>query len=137
MRKFALSVIVFVAGAMAFGMPDVPDVPDVEVPEFDIPGLGILDEIQVQLDELVAATDSLKWLIPELAALEEVSLKLEEMRETDPDVIGLQEELDALRAELEVARDEIEAVTSVITDDVQQVRSSLNAFTEGLPGRSD
>lgn len=137
MRKFALSTVVIVAGAMAFGMPDVPDVPGVEVPEFEIPGLSILDEIQVQLDELVAATDSLKWLIPELAALDEVSVKLEEMRETDPDVIGLQEELDELRAELEAARGEIEAVTSVITEDVEQMRSSLNAFTEGLPGSSE
>lgn len=137
MKKFALSIVVIVAGAMAFGMPDVPDVPGVEVPEFEIPGLSILDDIQVQLDELVAATDSLKWLIPELAALEEASLKLDEIRETDPDVIGLQEELDGLRAELEAAREEIESVTSVITDDVEQMRSSLNAFTEGLPGRSD
>lgn len=137
MKKFALSIIVIVSGAMAFGMPDVPDVPGVEVPDFEIPGLSILDDIQLQLDELVSATDSLKWLIPELAALEEVSVKLEELKETDPDVIGLQEELDELRVELEAARGEIEAVTSVITDDVEQMRSSLNAFTEGLPGRSD
>ncbi|MFO8183584.1 MAG: hypothetical protein R6U39_05365 [Candidatus Aegiribacteria sp.] len=137
MKKFTLSIIVIVAGAMAFGMPEVPDVPGVEVPDFEIPGMSILDDIQLQLDELVTATDSLKWLIPELAALEDVSAKLEEMRETDPDVIGLQEELDQLRAELEAARGEIEAVTSVITDDVEQMRSSLDAFTEGLPGRSE
>lgn len=133
MKRFALSILVLAAGAMAFGMPDVPDVPDVDLPDIEIPGLDILDNIQVQLDELISATDSLKWLIPELDALDAVSAKLEELRDTDPDVIGLQEEIDALRAELTVAREEIESVTGVITEDIQDVRSSLDTFVEGLP----
>jgi hypothetical protein len=136
MKRFAMSILVLAACAMAFGMPDtpdVPDVPDVEVPEIDIPGLEILDQVQVQLDELISATDSLKWLIPELSALDEVSAKLEELRETDPDIIGLQESIDELRAELVVARDEIEAVTSGITDDVDEMRTSIDTFVDGLP----
>jgi hypothetical protein len=136
MKNFAAPIFLIAALAMAFGLPDapdVPDVPDVEIPEIEIPGLDILDGIQVQLDELITATDSLKWLIPELSALDEVSAKLEELRDTDPDIIGLQEQIDDLRAELLVARDEIEAVTSVITDDVQEMRSSIDTFVEGLP----
>ncbi len=133
MKKSAVSVLFIVTLAMAFGMPDVPAVPDVDIPDIEIPGLDILESVQIQLDELINATDSLKWLIPELSALDDVSAKLEELRETDPDVIGLQERIDALRGELEVARDEIEAVTGGITDDVQQMRTSIDTFVDGLP----
>lgn len=136
MKRFVMSILVLATCAMAFGMPDtpdVPDVPDVEVPDIEIPGLEILDQVQLQLDELIAATDSLKWLIPELSALEEVSAKLEELKETDPDIIGLQERIDALRADLVVARDEIEAVTGGITDDVEDMRTSIDTFVDGLP----
>lgn len=55
------------------------------------------------------------------------------MRETDPDVIGLQEELDALRGELVAARSEMAEISSVVTGDIQEVRSSLNTFMDGLP----
>ncbi len=137
MKYSALCVFLTVATVLAFGVPDVPDVPDTDLPEIDIPGLDILDGIQVQLDELVSVTDSLQWLIPELSALDDVSAKLEELRETDPDVIGLQEELDALRAQLVDARAEIEEVTGSINDEVESVRSSLDTFVDGLPGASD
>lgn len=133
MKTLAVSLMVLVSGALAFGLPDVPDVPDTELPNIEIPGLDILDGIQDQLDELITATDSLLWLIPELSTLDDVSAKLEEIRETDPDVIGLQEELDALRVELLFARSEIEEISGVITGDVEEVRSSLNSFMEGLP----
>lgn len=133
MKKLTITLMILVSGAFAFGLPDAPDVPDADLPEIEIPGLDILDGIQIQLDELIAATDSLAWLIPDLAALDDVSAKLQEMRETDPDVIGLQEELDALRGELVVSRSEILEISNVITGDIQEVRSSLNAFMDGLP----
>ncbi|MCK4806822.1 MAG: hypothetical protein KAT09_04205 [Candidatus Aegiribacteria sp.] len=133
MKKFAVSLMVLISSAFAFGLPDAPDVPDADIPDIEIPGLEILDGIQTQLDELIAITDSLAWLIPDLAALDEVSAKLQEMRETDPDVIGLQEELDALRGELVVARSDILEISNVITGDIQEVRSSLNTFMDGLP----
>jgi len=133
MKRTALALILAVPCLMAFGVPDVPDVPDVEVPDIEIPGMEILDDLQVQLDELMASTDSLVWLIPELTALEDVSAKLEELRETDPDVVGLQEELDALRGELVTARAELEEISDVLTEDVEELHSSLQTFREGLP----
>ncbi len=133
MKKLAVSLMILVSGVFAFGLPDAPDVPDAELPDIDIPGLDILDGIQVQLDEISALTDSLEWLIPELYILDDVSAKLTEMRETDPDVIGLQEELDALRAELVAARSEILEISNGITEPIQEVRTSLDTFLDGLP----
>lgn len=134
MIKSAIILIVLVSSAFAFGgLPDAPEVPEADLPDIEIPGLEILDGIQVQLDELIAVTDSLAWLIPELSALGEVSAKLEEIRETDPDILGLQEELDALRSELVVARSEILEISGAITADIEEVRSSITTFREGLP----
>ena len=133
MKFFVIAVIALPAAVLAFGTPDIPDVPDADIPEIEIPGLDILDQVQVELNELIAATDSLTWLIPELATLDEVSAKLEELRETDPDVIGLQEDLDALRAELTEAREELVEVQSLLTDDINEVNESLDTFMEGLP----
>ena len=137
MKKYAIPLMILVSGAFAFGGLDVPDVPDTDLPEIEIPGLDILDGIQVQLDEISALTDSLEWLIPELIVLEELSEKLTELRETDPDIIGLQEDLDALRAELVSARSEILEISDSITEPVQEVRASLDTFMEGLPTVSD
>ena len=133
MKFFVIAVIALPAAVLAFGTPDIPDVLDADIPEIEIPGLDILDQVQVELNELIAATDSLTWLIPELATLDEVSAKLEELRETDPDVIGLQENLDALRAELTEAREELVEVQSLLTDDINEVNESLDTFMEGLP----
>lgn len=137
MKKIAVILMILVSGSFAFGLPDTPDVPDVDIPDIEIPGLDILDGILVQLDELIASTDSLVWLIPELSALDDVSAKLEELRDTDPDAIGLQEQIDSLRGELLVARSEIEEISDVITGDVEEVRSSLDTFMEGLPIPTD
>lgn len=137
MKTFAVVLMVFVSGSFAFGLPDTPDVPDADIPDIEIPGLDILDGIQVQLDDLIASTDSLVWLIPELSALDDVSAKLEELRDTDPDVAGLQEQIDSLRGELLVARSEIEEISGAITGDVEEVRSSLDTFIDGLPIPTD
>jgi|GEM_PF-2476564 len=120
MKKYAIALMILVSGAFAFGGLDVPDVPDTDLPEIEIPGLDILDGIQAELDEVFALTDSLRWLIPELYVLDDVSAKLTELRETDPDIIGLQEELDALRAELVSARSEILEISDGITEPVQE-----------------
>ncbi len=137
MRILILTVLMLCAGSVAAfgvpGVPDAPDVPDADIPEFEIPGLEILDSINLQLEELIAATDSLEWLIPELSALEEVSVKLEELRDTDPDVIGLQAEIDALRGELVEARSEIQAVSNSINNEIGEVKASIDTFREGLP----
>lgn len=133
MKKTATLMLLSAAGLMAFGVPGVPDVPDVDVPTIEIPGLDILEGVQIQLEELIAATDSLRWLIPELSALDEVSAKLDELAETDPDVLELQVRVDELRAELVSARSEIESLTGGITEDVETVRTSLDSFVQGLP----
>ncbi len=133
MKKYAIALMILVSGAFAFGGLDVPDVPDTDLPEIEIPGLDILDGIQDQLDEIAALTDSLEWLIPELIVLDDLSEKLTELRETDPDIIGLQEDLDALRVELVSARSEIMEISDGITEPVTEVRESLDAFMDGLP----
>ncbi len=133
MKTLAVSLLVLVSVSFAFGLPDVPDVPETDLPDIEIPGLDILDGINAQLEELIAATDSLEWLIPELSALEDVSAKLEEIRETDPDIIGLQENIDALRVELVSARAEIAEVTEGLTGDIEEMRTSLDEFRSGLP----
>ena len=133
MKKYTIALMILVSGAFAFGGLDVPDVPDTDLPEIEIPGLDILDGIQVQLDEIAALTDSLEWLIPELIVLDDLSEKLTELRETDPDIIGLQEDLDALRADLVSARSEIMEISDGITEPVAEVRASLDSFMEGLP----
>ena len=133
MKLYAVPLLVLVSSVFAFGTPSVPDVPDVEVPDVEIPGLDLLEGVQGELDELVTSTDSLVWLIPELSTLDDVSAKLEELRETDPDIIGLQERIDSLRAELEAARSEIEDISDVITGKVQSVRSTIDSFLDGLP----
>ena len=137
MKKYTIALSILVSGAFAFGGLDVPDVPDTDIPEIEIPGLDILDGIQAELDEVFALTDSLRWLIPELYVLDDVSAKLTELRETDPDIIGLQEDLDALRAELVSARSEILEISDGITEPVEEVRASLDAFMDGLPTVSD
>ncbi|MEN8208647.1 MAG: hypothetical protein ABFR50_05270 [Candidatus Fermentibacteria bacterium] len=137
MKKCVVVLVILVSGAFAFGGLDVPDVPDTELPEIEIPGLEILDGIQVQLDEINVIADSLQWLIPDLAILDDLSLKLTELRETDPDVIGLQEELDALRAELVSARSEIQEISDSITEPVAEVRESIDSFMDGLPTVSE
>lgn len=135
--KYAASVLLVAAMAVhGFGMPNVPDVPDVSVPEIEIPGMEILDAVLTRLDEIISSTDSLRWLIPELSTLDDLSAKLEELRETDPDIVGLQEELDALRTELFSAREEIVQITGTMTEEIQEVRSSIGVFVEGLPGSS-
>ncbi|OPL18446.1 MAG: hypothetical protein AVO35_03710 [Candidatus Aegiribacteria sp. MLS_C] len=133
MKKTAMLMLLTAAGLMAFGVPDVPDVPGVDIPEIEIPGLDILEGVQIQLDELITATDSLRWLIPELSALDDVSAKLDELAETDPDVLELQARVDGLRGELESARAEIETLTGGITEDVETVRTTLDTFVQGLP----
>lgn len=137
MKKYAITLMILVSGAFAFGGLDVPDVPDTDLPEIEIPGLDILDGIQAQLDEITALTDSLEWLIPELMVLDDLSAKLTELQETDPDIIGLQEDLDALRAELVSARSEILEISEGITAPITEVRTSLDAFMDGLPTISD
>ena len=133
MRTSAITVLILSASLLAIGMPDVPDVPDTDLPEIEIPGLDILDGVKTELDGLSETTSGLTGLIPELSVLDEVSLKLAELRETDPDIIGLQEQIDALRAELVDARAQIEAVTTQINQDIQEVTSSIDTFVEGLP----
>ena len=133
MKKYIITLMILVSGAFAFGGLDVPDIPDTVLPEIEIPGLDILDGIQVQLDEIVALTDSLEWLIPDLLVLDDLSAKLTELQETDPDIIGLQEELDALRVELVSAKSEIMEISDGITEPVAEVRESLDAFMDGLP----
>ncbi|HPJ29182.1 MAG TPA: hypothetical protein PLM22_09630, partial [Candidatus Sabulitectum sp.] len=65
-----------VCTAMAFGVPGVPDVPDADIPEIEIPGMELLDEVQMKLDGLIAQTDTLRNIIPDLAVLDDLSVKL-------------------------------------------------------------
>ena len=52
-------IVALAASVMAFGLPDapdVPDLPDVELPDIGIPGLDILEDLQVKA-RIVAATN--------------------------------------------------------------------------------
>ena len=129
-----LLTLAFVAGiALGFGVPGVPDVPDVDIPEFEIPGMELLDDIQVKLDGLLDKTGSLGTLIPDLAVLEDLSVKLEELRDTDPEIAELQAEIDALRGELVSARDEIMVISDELEAELGTIRTTVDEFTEGLP----
>ena len=68
-----------------------------------------------------------------LAVLDDLSVKLEELRDTDPEMEALQAEVDALRNELVEARAQITAVTDEIDAEVSTIRATVDQFTEGLP----
>lgn len=132
----SIFLLVLIAGmAMAFGVPSAPDVPDAEISDFEIPGMELLDEIQVKLDGLISDTDVLKDMIPDLAVLDELSLKLEELRDTDPELEALQAEVDALRDELVAARAEMTAVSDGLIAEVSSMKAIVDEFTAGLPTR--
>lgn len=132
MRSLILTALV-ACSAMAFGVPDVPDVPEGDLPDIEIPGMELLDEVQVKLDGIVEETDALRGLIPDLAVLDELSVKLAEMRDTDPEAEALQAEVDALRAELVAAREEIQAITDELDAEIGAVKTTVDNFTAGLP----
>ncbi|MCD4706883.1 MAG: hypothetical protein K8S62_04010 [Candidatus Sabulitectum sp.] len=130
----SIYMLVLIAGmALAFGVPGVPDVPDTEIPDFEIPGMELLDEVQLKLDGLLSETDALRNMIPDLAVLDELSLKLEELRDTDPELEALQAEVDALRNELVEARVEITAISDGFTAEVSSMKAVVDEFTAGLP----
>ncbi len=130
----SLYLLVFVASvALAFGVPGVPDVPDVEVPDIEIPGMELLDDIQLKLDGILAQSEALRDMIPDLAVLDELSLKLEELRETDADVESLQLRLDALRDDLSGVKAEMDAITDNLDSEIETVKATMDEFTEGLP----
>jgi len=137
MRYATIAVITLFAGSvLAFGVPgapDVPDVPDVEIPDIEIPGMDLLDEVQAKLDGVIESTDILGELIPALTTLDNVSAKLEELRDTDPEIAALQAELDELRGELTVARDEIQAISDNLNAEIGAIRDTINSFIDGLP----
>jgi len=135
MRSLFLTAFA-VCTALAFGVPgvpDVPDVPDVELPDIQIPGMELLDEVQVKLDGLITETDALRDLIPDLGVLDELSVKLDELRDTDPEIAELQARVDALRGELVTAREQIQSVTDELDSQVNTIRTTVNDFTAGLP----
>lgn len=119
--------------AMAFGVPDVPDVPEADLSSIEIPGMDLLDQVQEELDGLIAQTDTLRNLIPDLAVLDELSMKLEELRDTDPELASLQAEVDALRDQLVDARAQITAVTDEIDSEISTIKATVDEFTAGLP----
>ncbi len=130
----SILLLVCIAGlSLAFGVPSVPDVPDTEIPDFEIPGMELLGEIQVKLDGLISQADELGDLIPDLAVLDELSLKLEELRDTDPELEALQAEVDALRDELVSVRSQMETISDDLQAEVSTVKATVDQFTEGLP----
>lgn len=131
--KFLLVPALVVSIALAFGVPGVPDVPDVDIPEFEIPGLEMLDEIQVKLDDLLGAADELGTLIPDLMVLEELSAKLDEYQDTDPEIAELQAKIDSFRGELVAARDEIMVISDELESELGTIQTTVDDFTEGLP----
>jgi len=134
MRHAIIAVIALFAGSvLAFGVPGTPDVPDVEIPDIEIPGMDLLDEVQIKLDEVISSTDVLGELIPALTTLDNVSAKLEELRDTDPEIAALQAELDELRGELAFARDEIQAISDNLNAEIGTIRDTINSFIDGLP----
>lgn len=127
----SLYLLAFVASvALAFG---VPGVPDVEVPDVEIPGMELLDDVQLKLDGILAQSEALRDMIPDLAVLDELSLKLEELRETDADFEALQLRLDALRDDLSGVKAEMDAITDNLDSEIETVKATMDEFTEGLP----
>ena len=131
--KFLLVPVLVASIALAFGVPGVPDVPETGIPDFEIPGMELLDEIQVKLDGLLSTADSLGTLIPDLMVLEDLSVKLEELRDTDPEIAELQVKIDALREELVSARDEIMVISDELEAELSTIQTTVDDFTEGLP----
>lgn len=127
----SLYLLAFVAGvALAFG---VPGVPDVDVPDFEIPGMELLDEVQLKLDGILAQSEALRDMIPDLAVLDELSLKLEELRDTNPEFEALQVRLDVLRDDLSGVKAEMDAITDNLDSEIGTVKATMDEFTEGLP----
>lgn len=132
----SIYLLALIAGiAMAFGIPDVPEVSETEIPDFEIPGMELLDEIQLKLDGILSETDALREMIPDLAVLDELSTKLEELRDTDPELEALQVEVDALRGELIGVRAEMQAISDNLESEVGTVKATVDEFTAGLPTR--
>ena len=87
--------------SVSFGLPDTPDLPDVpdvpEMPEIDIPGIAILDEIALKLDELGSSVADFETILPELAAIDRAADKLREINDADPEVAAILEDLEILQ----------------------------------------
>ena len=130
----SIYLVALIAGlALAFGIPDVPDVPETEIPDFEIPGMELLDEIQLKLDGILSETDALREMIPDLTVLDDLSMKLEELRDTDPELEALQVEVDALRNELVRVRSEMQVISDNLDSEIGVVKDKMDVFTAGLP----
>lgn len=129
-----LMIIIFAVGTvMAFGVPGVPDVPDATIPDFEIPGMELLDDIQLKLDGFILQADTLRNIIPDIAVLDEISVKLEELRDTDPEVASLQAEIDSFRDELVSARSEMQAISEDLQAEAGTLQETVDEFRAGLP----
>lgn len=140
-----MTVALLLASLVSFGLPgtpDVPDVPDVpEVPDVDIPGIALLDEIALKLDNLGASVADLETILPELEAIDMAAEKLRELNDVDPEVASILEGLEVYRGEALEARERLVEVRDAVTgsvDDVrsrvESVRAEINEFVESVPG---
>jgi hypothetical protein len=137
--EMILFEMIALAGALAFGLPDTPEVPETpdvpEVPALDIPGIAVLEEAAEELEGLSASLDGLVDIIPEVAILDETAAKLREYSDLDAEAAVLLDELETYRAQLVEARDRIEEVradinarTAGIREQVESVRTELEAL---------
>ncbi len=110
--RFLLAAVIPAGCAMAFGVPsvpDMPDIPDADISDIEIPVMELLDEVQVKLNGILSETDTLRTLIPDLAALNDFLVKLEELRYTDTELPEIQRVIDRLCSELEDAQAQSQA----------------------------
>jgi chromosome segregation ATPase len=131
--------MIALAGALAFGLPDTPEVPETpdvpEIPTLDIPGIAVLEEAAEELEGLSASLEGLVDIIPEVAVLDETAAKLREYSDLDAEAAVLLDEIETYRAQLVEARDRLEEVradidarTAGIREQVESVRTELEAL---------
>ncbi len=72
-------------------------------------------------------------MIPELSVLDEISVKLEELRDTDPEIEMLQVEIDTFMGELVSAREEIQAISDDLQAEVGISQTTVDEFKDELP----
>jgi ElaB/YqjD/DUF883 family membrane-anchored ribosome-binding protein len=143
-----MTAALLLASLVSFGIPstpdtpDVPDVPDVpEIPAVDMPGIAILDEIALKLEEAGASVEDLATLFPEFEAIDTAAEKLRELSDTDPEVAAILEDLEVYRQEAVEARERLTEIRERIDSSmeevrtrVEDVRAEINEFVESVPG---
>ncbi len=129
-----------IAAIVGFGVPSVPDTPEVPaLPDIEIPGIQVLEDLAVELDELSASLAELETIVPEIGVIDEASAYLRDLSDTEEISEELAGRLETYRTELVEARDRIASVVGdldsrldVVRSRVDEVRSELEEVSAAL-----